>query len=412
MPSPTGPLGSRAKPLNIGFYVSWDEMSRESLADHVNQLDIVAPQWVLLKDAAGDMDVTADPRADKLIASATHRPAVMPLIYNASDKLWDGKTADAVLTSPAARAHLIASLSDLAAKRGYAGYMFDLENMSAKGLAAYPGFIAQANAAFNRSGREIWVTAPFDDAAWPVKALGKAADTLVLMAYDEHYWTGEAGPAASQGWYEKNLARTFKGLSPDRTVVALGAFGYDWTKGGKADGVTFHEATLSRARQRYEDQLRSRRPEPHLQLRRRGGGGAHRLVPGRRHPLQPGQGRRRVAAPGLRPVAHGVRGPWACGRCWASPMASAKTAPLQQMAPSPDVDFNGTGEILNPTATPAPGFRTLTTDAHSGLITGRALRQDPHRLRGAAPGRPPRRSGPDLRRRARTRTGRPKSSTS
>ena len=368
VPRPTGPLGSRAKPLNIGFYVSWDEMSRESLADHVNQLDIVAPQWVLLKDAAGDVDVTADPRADKLIASAAHRPAVMPLVYNASDKLWDGKTADAVLTSPAARARLIASLADLAVKRGYAGYMFDLENMSAKGLAAYPGFIAQANAAFNKAGREVWVTAPFDDSAWPVKALGRAADTLVLMAYDEHYWTGEAGPAASQGWYEKNLARTFKGLNPDHTVVALGAFGYDWTKGGKADGVTFHEATLAAHDSDAQIRFDPAALNPTFGYADEAGV-AHTVWF-----LDAATLYNQVkVADAWRPRGYAL---WRMGsedpgvwKVLGQPYGAAKTAPLQQMAPSPDVDFNGTGEILNPTATPAAGLRTLTTDAHSGLIT-------------------------------------------
>ena len=369
VPRPTGPLGSRAKPLNIGFYVSWDEMSRQSLADHVNQLDIVAPQWVLLKDSAGDVDITSDPRADKLIASAAHRPAVMPLVYNASDKLWDGKTADAVLTSPAARAHLISSLADLAAKRGYAGYMFDLENMSAKGLAAYPGFIAEANAAFNRSGREVWVTAPFDDAAWPVKALGRAADTLVLMAYDEHYWTGEAGPAASQGWYEKNLARTFRGLNPDHTVVALGAFGYDWSRGGKADGVTFHEATLNAQDSEAKISFDPSALNPTFSYADEAGV-AHTVWF-----LDAATLYNQVkVADAWRPRGYAL---WRMGsedpgvwKVLGRPYGSAKTAPLQQMAPSPDVDFNGTGEILNPTATPTPGFRTLTTDAHSGLITG------------------------------------------
>ena len=367
-PKPSGTLGSRAKPLNIGFYVSWDEMSRESLADHVNQLDIVAPQWVLLKDAAGDVDVTADPRADKLIAAATHRPAVMPLVYNASDKLWDGKTADAVLTSPAARAHLIASLADLAAKRGYAGYMFDLENMSAKGLAAYPGFIAQANAAFNRSGREIWVTAPFDDEAWPVKALGRAAGTLVLMAYDEHYFTGEAGPAASQGWYEQNLGRVMKGLNPNRTVVALGAFGYDWSRKGKADNLSFHEATLAA---HDSEATISFDPAALNPTFRYSEDGTDHTVWFLDAATLYNQVR---VADAWRPRGYAL---WRMGsedpgvwKVLGQPFGAARTAPLETMAPAPDVDFNGTGEILNPTAMPTAGHRTLTTDPHSGLITG------------------------------------------
>jgi hypothetical protein len=40
---PTDARGSRASALSVGFYVSWDDISRESLADHVAQLDIVSP---------------------------------------------------------------------------------------------------------------------------------------------------------------------------------------------------------------------------------------------------------------------------------------------------------------------------------------------------------------------------------
>ena len=366
-PRPTGPLGSNAKPLSIGFYVSWDETSRQSLADHVNQLDIVAPQWVLLKGAHGDVDVTSDPRADKLIAGAAHHPAVMPLVYNASDALWDGKTADQLLTDPSARSRLIANLQALAAKRGYAGYMFDLENMSAKGLAAYPGFIAQANAAFNKSGREIWVTAPFDDSAWPVKALGRAADTLVLMAYDEHYFTGEAGPAASQGWYEQNLQRVMKGLDPDHTVVALGAFGYDWSKGAKADNLSFHEATL--AAHDSDAKIIFDPSALNPTFRYNEDGTAHTVWF-----LDAATLYNQVkVADAWRPRGYAL---WRMGsedpgvwKVLGQRYGGARTAPLEPMAPAPDVDFNGTGEILNPTATPAAGHRTLTIDPRSGLIS-------------------------------------------
>ena len=64
-------------------------------------------------------------------------------------------------------------MADFAQKRGYSGYIFDFEDLSPAALKAYPTLIAEANAAFDKSGREIWVTAPFDDDDWPLKALGK-----------------------------------------------------------------------------------------------------------------------------------------------------------------------------------------------------------------------------------------------
>src|SRR5689334_17130919 len=61
------PKGQRAdapaRPLSVGFYVSWDENARESLADNVNQLDVVSPQWIALKGTDGDLDITRDDQA-------------------------------------------------------------------------------------------------------------------------------------------------------------------------------------------------------------------------------------------------------------------------------------------------------------------------------------------------------------
>ena len=48
--------GGPARPLAVGFYVRWDESSRASLADHIDQLDVVSPQWIALDGAGGQLD--------------------------------------------------------------------------------------------------------------------------------------------------------------------------------------------------------------------------------------------------------------------------------------------------------------------------------------------------------------------
>src|SRR5580693_8910818 len=54
-------IGGTARPLSVGFYVSWDESSRVSLRRHVDQLDVISPQWVLLDGSRGRVAVTSDP---------------------------------------------------------------------------------------------------------------------------------------------------------------------------------------------------------------------------------------------------------------------------------------------------------------------------------------------------------------
>jgi hypothetical protein len=102
--------GGAARPLAVGFYVSWDESSRSSLRAHVDQLDVVSPQWVGLT-ADGKLDVTKDAEARAIIAAAKSPPSLLPGVYNAKDGVWNGPAADRVVTNPKARAAMIARAS-------------------------------------------------------------------------------------------------------------------------------------------------------------------------------------------------------------------------------------------------------------------------------------------------------------
>jgi spore germination protein YaaH len=164
----------------------------------VDQLDVVSPQWIALRGSAGGIMITHDAQARAIIAQAKKPPSILPGVHNAQDGVWNGPAADAVLLNPIARKALLGNLVTAATKRGYAGYVFDFENLSAAGAQAYPGFIAAARAALKPLGREVWVTAPFADDSWPLKKLQASADAIVLMAYDQHWGTGDAGPPAGQ----------------------------------------------------------------------------------------------------------------------------------------------------------------------------------------------------------------------
>jgi cellulose synthase/poly-beta-1,6-N-acetylglucosamine synthase-like glycosyltransferase/spore germination protein YaaH/peptidoglycan/xylan/chitin deacetylase (PgdA/CDA1 family) len=363
-----------ARPLTVGFYVSWDDASRESLRKHVESLDVVAPQWIGLNGPTGDVTVTPDARAEAIIAGAKHRPSLLPVVHNAKDAVWNGPEADAVILDPVARQKLFTRLINLANTRGYAGYVFDLENLSPRGAAAYPAFLAQAKAAFAPSGRDIWLTAPIDDEAWPLKKLQAAADVIVLMAYDEHYGTGDPGPPAGQDWFQSHVAAAMAHLDPSKTVLALGSYGYDWALASKfhpkgaAGVVTFNEATQNAHDSEAPVTMDEASLNPNY---------AYEDETGRRHSVwfldAPVMYNQIKVADGFRPLGYGV---WRLGSedpgIWKIlPHAYGQVRPtgLEDMTPGQDVDFDGTGEVLKVTATPTPGKRSLTFDKASGLIS-------------------------------------------
>ncbi|MDB5423143.1 MAG: polysaccharide deacetylase, partial [Phenylobacterium sp.] len=382
IPHPQGPQAAgAARPLAVGFYVSWDESSRESLADHVDQLDVVSPQWIALRGAAGGIEITLDAQARAIIAQAKKPPSILPGVHNARDGVWNGPAADAVLLNPAARKALIANLVAAAAKRGYAGYVFDFENLSPAGAQAYPGFIAEARAALKPLGREVWVTAPFADDSWPLKRLQAAADALVLMAYDQHWGTGDAGPPAGQDWFERQLASRMAMLDPARTVLALGDYGYDWTlpekgKPGVAEAMTFNEAAQTAHDSGALPQMDEGSLNPTY---------GYSDDAGRKHAVwfldAPTLFNQIKVADGFKPMGYAL---WRMGgedpliwKVFRHEWGQASAQGLETLRPGQDVNFDGTGEVLRVEDTPKPGRRTLTLDPDTGLVDGEAYETMP-----------------------------------
>jgi spore germination protein YaaH len=54
------------------------------------------------------------------------------------------------------------------------------------------------------------------------------------MGYDQCWATSTPGPIAGVDWLAQGLAAARGPAAPGRTVVALGAYAYDWTIGGPA----------------------------------------------------------------------------------------------------------------------------------------------------------------------------------
>ncbi len=366
--------GGATRPLSIGFYVSWDERSRVSLARHVDQLDVVSPQWIALDGSLGPVTVTSDPRADAIIANAKSQPSVLPMVHNAHDDMFDGPMADALLLNPLARTALVTNLVNIARTHGYAGYLFDLERLSPAAIAQYPALLAQVRAALKPLGREIWVALPFDDNSYDLRKFAAVTDTIVLMAYDEHYGGegGLPGPPAGEDWYERILAKDMKKLNPAHTVVALGDYGYDWQLDAKGhpvegDALTFDDATQIASDSDADVSFDGDSLNPTF---------AYRDDDGAKHIvwfLDAATFFNQVkVADTYRPRGYALwrmgaedQGIWNFVR---RPYGTLRPTGLDTIRPSDNVDFDGNGEVLHVSATPAPGKRTISVDPDNGLI--------------------------------------------
>ncbi|HEX4096363.1 MAG TPA: glycosyl hydrolase family 18 protein, partial [Caulobacteraceae bacterium] len=205
------------------------------------------PRWLTIRGARGRVVVEPDAGAAAIAARQAPRLKLTPLVSNAHDDVWDQAAADAVILDPGVRKAFLAQLRQLAQAHGYSGYIFDFENLSPKAEAGYPALLGAARARLGPSGLQAWATvAPGPDE--PLRALAKQGDAAVLMAYDECWATSNAGPIAGADWLRSLLSDRLAGIDPDKVVIALAAYGYDWPDGAAGRPIGAAEAMALAAR--------------------------------------------------------------------------------------------------------------------------------------------------------------------
>ena len=90
----------------------------------------------------------------------------------------------------------------------------------------------ELSAKLKPAGLLLTESVPIEDPAYDLEQLARFEDYLLPMVYDEHYQSGEPGPIASADWFRGQLERLVKILPPEKTLIGLGTYGYDWQIGG------------------------------------------------------------------------------------------------------------------------------------------------------------------------------------
>ena len=348
------------KPLNVGFYVPGDESSIASLRRHVGQLDWVVPALVDVPGPGQKLRFASDPAFDRMIGAMGHPPKILPMVQNLGADSWDGAGTTQLLRDPVASAALAKQLGAFVARRHEAGLVMDFESLPAAAMPGYLRFFSMLRAALPQ-GAKIAVTVPSGEESWPLARFAHVADRVMLMAYDQHWQGGQPGPIAAQDWFTREVKTALRAIGPDRLIVALGSYGYDW-HGGTADALSLDEAWLaahdSSARPQYDVAS--------------GNAGFAYDEAGQRHQIWmldaaaswnqllvlKHLGIQSVALWRLGSEDPGV---WADLTAW----RRGGRPDLTHMASTLNTDVEGSGEILRITATPTQGSRVIRFGAQN-----------------------------------------------
>lgn len=144
---------------------------------------------------------------------------------------------DAFLGSPAQEAAIASGIAADVRRVGYAGVNLDVEEVPPSQGAAYSAFVAQVATLVHAEGARLSVDvpAPFSSApgdpmvgAFDYRALGAAADQVVVMAYSYHWPGTRPGPVAPLSWEQYVLSFAAQWVPPSKLLLGLPAYGYIW----------------------------------------------------------------------------------------------------------------------------------------------------------------------------------------
>ncbi|XZF15038.1 glycosyltransferase [Chitinophagaceae bacterium MMS25-I14] len=227
-------------PIRAAFYVAWDAQSFFSLRNNISRMNMILPEWFFIDPKGDTLSANMDQRGLSVIKASGIR--VVPVLSNFYHDNFNGDAIHRIVTTPAKRERLISDVINILKKNKFAGINVDFEELKEETDENIISFMKEL---YERLHAEnLLVTqdvSPFND-DYNYEELVKYNDYIFLMAYDEHNNGTTAGPVSSQKWVEAAVNEATKRIPPEKLVLCLACFGYDWPLNSEGKDLTYEEA--------------------------------------------------------------------------------------------------------------------------------------------------------------------------
>ncbi|WP_366924689.1 glycosyl hydrolase family 18 protein [Metallumcola ferriviriculae] len=242
----------------LSFYTN-DEgylpSSYHTLVKQADSIDWVAPFWFRLDAAKGSGHVELfksgtsafKPMKAKEIVDTAHDKGikVLAVVHNLlyGSSATSRNLAHEMVSTEKGRAHFINDLENILEKYHFDGINMDMEYFRMDDRDNFSKLMQEMYQTLKPLGYTITISVPAktrDDRSnswsgpFDYAAIGKYADTVVLMTYDEHGYASDPGPIASVGWVEKVINYALTQIPAGKIFMGIPAYGFDWTQGSKS----------------------------------------------------------------------------------------------------------------------------------------------------------------------------------
>ncbi|MFD2612115.1 glycosyl hydrolase family 18 protein [Paenibacillus gansuensis] len=210
------------KLVYLGWNGSGDASRIEEQVTGTQGLDIDSPTWFVLKDGNGNVEDTSSKETVERLKEQGIE--VHPLVQNQ----FNAALTSQLLSNPAAQMNFIRTVVDRTASIGAPGINLDFEGMSAKDRDKFTAFVRMFTDYAHKSQITVSIDLPRGSLLWNDKTaidhakLAEIVDTIIIMAYDQHYKGSEkAGSVAGLSWVEEGI-KEFLSYGMERKQLMLG----------------------------------------------------------------------------------------------------------------------------------------------------------------------------------------------
>lgn len=226
--------------LVAGYYVkssASDSLAFSSVKEYGQALDLlIFASHRIRPDGSVDGTLYDDQRE----AARQGGGRFLIMFTNLNGGRFDRNLVHLILRSPELRKKAVDGILEVVEREKAAGADIDFENVPPEDRRYFSQFMRELADALHPVGYMVTASVPAKlkenpsqgwSGAFDYPLLASICDLVFVMAYDQHYATGAAGPVAGIDWVRAVCEYATTAVPADKLVLGVPSYGYDWRIG-------------------------------------------------------------------------------------------------------------------------------------------------------------------------------------
>ena len=235
--------------IRAAFYTPWtSNTSLPDLEKYGDRLNTIFPEWFFIDTATLRLQTRIDSAG--LAQMRLKKLRIMPILsnFNSSLKDFDGKLLHRILIDTILRNKLIRQITDTLNYYHFSGINVDFESLIEKTNEPLTAFQKKLYETLHANGMIITMDVEPKNNDYDYMKLSAYNDYIILMAYDQSNNSTGPGPISAQKWIEDAMDWTTSKIDPEKIILGIGGFGYDWA-GDKITATYTYSQAINKAKE-------------------------------------------------------------------------------------------------------------------------------------------------------------------